>query len=61
VERFLLSCPTYAHERWVLEKSIKHKPDLKMLLGDGKASLTLNNYIKAMHRFNNELTQWKKA
>jgi hypothetical protein len=59
VEHYLLSCPAYAHERWALGKSTKNKPDLKTLLGDGKASLALNNYIKATHRFDNGLTQWK--
>jgi hypothetical protein len=57
VEHYLLNCPAYAHERWALEKAIKHKPDLKVLLGDGEASLMLNNYIKATHRFDNGLVQ----
>lgn len=51
VEHFLLHCPTYAHERWALEKSIKCKPNLKTLLGDRKATLPLKNYIHATHRF----------
>jgi ribonuclease HI len=51
VEHYLLGCPAYAHELWALEKAIKHKPDLKTLLGDHKAMLALNNYIKATHRF----------
>jgi hypothetical protein len=51
VEHFLLTCPAYAHECWVLEKSVKSKLDLKILLGNQKASLAMNNYIKATHRF----------
>ena len=51
VEHFLLICPAYAHEWWVLENSIKSKLSLKALLGNQKASLAVNNYIKATHRF----------
>jgi hypothetical protein len=39
VEHFLISCPTYAHECWALEKTIKCKPDPKTLLGDHKAAM----------------------
>jgi hypothetical protein len=53
VEHYLLHCPVYAHERWALEKAIKCKPNLKTLLGDGKATLALKNFIKASHRFEN--------
>jgi zinc-binding in reverse transcriptase len=51
VEHYLIHCPAYTHEQWVLEKAIKRKPDSKTLLGDHKSTLTLNNYIKDMHRF----------
>jgi hypothetical protein len=57
VKHYLLNCPAYTHEQWALEKSIKHKLDLKVLLGDGEAPITLNNYIKATHRFDNGLAQ----
>jgi hypothetical protein len=52
VEHFLLHCPAYAHERWVLEKAIKSKPSLKILLGNSKTAQALGNYIEATHRFN---------
>ncbi|KAI0262978.1 hypothetical protein BGY98DRAFT_897936, partial [Russula aff. rugulosa BPL654] len=51
VKHYLLHCPTYTHEQWTLEKAIKCKPDLKMLLGNYKTTLALKNYIKATHRF----------
>jgi ribonuclease HI/exonuclease III len=51
VEHYLLKCPTYAHERWALEKSLKSKPTIKTLLGDRTATVALAKYIKATHRF----------
>jgi hypothetical protein len=53
VEHYLLHCPIYAYKRWALEKAIKYKPNLKTLLGDGKAMLVLKNFIKASYRFEN--------
>ena len=32
IEYFLLHCPAYAHERWVLKKAMKGELELKMLL-----------------------------
>jgi len=52
IEHYLLHCPAYAHERWVMEKSLKRKLDMKTLLGNPKVMLVLKNYIKATHRFN---------
>ena len=54
VEHYLLRCPVYAHERWAMEEFLKRKLDLKMLLGDHKATLMLKNYIEAMHRFDQQ-------
>ena len=50
VEHFLLQCPVYAHERWLLEKAIEEKPDLKILLGNPKYTLALKNYLEATSR-----------
>jgi hypothetical protein len=51
IEHFLLWCPIYAHERWALEKAVKCKLNLKILLGNKTAILPLKSYIKATNRF----------
>ncbi len=57
IEHYLLYCLSYAHKRWVMEKSLKRKPDMKTQLGNPKAMLTLKNYIEATHRFNPQIIQ----
>jgi len=57
VEHYLLYCPAYAHERWVMEEYLKRKPDVKTLLRDPKVALMLKNYIEAMHRFDPQTNQ----
>ena len=54
VQHFLLECPGYAHERWMLKKRFsgrKKALTLENLLGDAEAILPLTNYISASHRF----------
>lgn len=54
VRHFLLHCPSYAHERWALEKRLKKNRialNLENLLGKAEAILPLANYINATHRF----------
>ena len=53
IQHFLLYCPSYAHERWALEKAIRCKPNMKTLLGNQKSAPVLKNYIFATHRFDN--------
>jgi hypothetical protein len=51
---FLLDCPSYAFECWVLERQVKRKKKiitLKMLLGDLDLALLLVNYIDGTERF----------
>ena len=50
---FLLDCPSYAFERWVLERQVKKKKimTLEMLLGDPDLVLPLANYIDGTERF----------
>lgn len=54
VRHFLLHCPSYAHERWSLEKSLnkinKHLT-LENLQGESEAIVPLTNYIDTTHRF----------
>lgn len=54
VAHYLLECPIYAHERWILAKRLskRGKPmTLKNLLGDDEAYIPLANFINASHRF----------
>jgi hypothetical protein len=53
IEHFLLSCPSYAYERWNLARHAekKHKPlTIKTLLGDKEFVLPLAMYIQATGR-----------
>jgi len=43
--------------RWAMEEYLKRKPDVKPLLGDPKATLTLKNCIQATHRFDLQTNQ----
>ena len=55
---FLLSCPTYAFERWALERQVKKKKKnltLEALLGDLDLALPLTNYIDGTSRFKQSL------
>ena len=54
IAHYLLTCPSYAYERWALACQAKknHKTmSLKMLLGDPKMVIPLANFIDATHRF----------
>lgn len=54
VRHFLLECPIYAHERWILEKGLRKGNKALMmrnLLGDAESIGLLINYINATHRF----------
>jgi hypothetical protein len=54
VRHFLLECPIYAHERWILKKRLSGKKKaltMRNLLGDEEAIIPLSNYIHASHRF----------
>jgi len=51
---FLMECPIYAHERWILEKGLKKNRKALMmrnLLGDAESIGLLITYIGATHRF----------
>ena len=54
VKHFLLYCPGYAHERWLLGKHLKKKNlelTIDNLLGNAEALIPLTNYINSTHRF----------
>ena len=54
VEHYLLSCPSYAHERWTLEQQAKKRSKpltMEVLLGDKHLIKPLANYIEATQRF----------
>ena len=54
VEHFLLCCPSYAHERWDLERQAKklRKPlTLGSLLGHPEMAIPLAKYLGATSRF----------
>jgi ribonuclease HI len=54
VRHFLLECPIYAHERWILAKRLsgrKKTMTLRNLLGDEEASAAISNFIHASQRF----------
>ena len=54
VTHFLLHCPTYAHERWTLEKCLRKNKlalTLENLLGATEALEPLATYINTTHRF----------
>ena len=54
VRHFLLECPIYAHERWILEKGLRKSNKalmLRNLLGDAETISLLITYISATHRF----------
>jgi hypothetical protein len=55
---FLISCPSYAFERWALERQVKKKKKsltLETLLGDPDLALPLANYIDGTERFKQTL------
>lgn len=57
IEHFLLTCPGYAYERWVLEKRLRKRNKeltLENLLGDKEAMVPLAVYIEATKRFDNK-------
>ena len=52
---FLLTCPTYAYERWTLAcltRKARKLLSLEMLLEDPSMVIPLAKYIAATHRFN---------
>ena len=54
-EHFLLQCPIYAHERWLLlNQASGSTPKLKKLLTSQKLLTLLANYIEATGRFDLE-------
>jgi hypothetical protein len=51
---YLLHCPSYAFERWALERHVQKKQKailLKTLLGDLDLAIPLANYIKGTNHF----------
>ena len=51
---FLLHCPSYMHERWLLKRHVqkKRKPMmLEALLGDPDLVIPLANYIDGTNHF----------
>jgi hypothetical protein len=54
IHHFLLTCPTYAHERWPLTQVCKGAPTLKKLLSDNISTALLLKYIEATHRFDKQ-------
>ena len=61
--QFLLSCRSYAFERWALERQVKKKnsPTLETLLGDPDLGLSLANYIDGTGRFKQLLCEQPHA
>ena len=54
VSHFLLHCPGYAHERWILDQRVRKKNkslSKESLLGTPELIKPLANFIKASHRF----------
>jgi ribonuclease HI len=54
IRHFLLTCPSYVHERWILEQKAKkgHKSlTLETLLGNPDMAILLANFIDATERF----------
>jgi hypothetical protein len=54
VRHFLLECPGYAYERWVLERRLRKRQKemtIENLLGDAEAIVPLTNFISASGRF----------
>jgi hypothetical protein len=48
VKHFLLHCPSYTHERWILEKRLRKRNKaltLENLLGDAEASVVMNYVV----------------
>jgi len=55
VQHYLLDCPKYAHERWMLLKHCKMRsPKMKDLLNNTKLIILLANYIHATKRFDQD-------
>jgi hypothetical protein len=52
IQHFLLSCPSYAPERWALAQAAKKKKRLSMetLLGDREMIIPLASHIDVTHR-----------
>ncbi len=54
VRHFLLECPIYTHERWILARRLSSRDrelTLENIMRDEEAFLSLSNYINASHRF----------
>jgi hypothetical protein len=54
VRHFLLECPGYAYERWVLERQLRKRQKemtIENLLGNAEAIVPLTNFISASGRF----------
>jgi hypothetical protein len=54
IEHFLLLCPSYAHERWALErqaKKLRRHLTMETILGKPEMVHPLANYIDATQRF----------
>lgn len=57
VKHFLLDCPIYAHERWILGKWCRKRNKaltLENLLDNGEAIIPLTNFIHASLRFTSD-------
>ena len=52
IQHFLLTCPSYAYERWPLKQKLRKTPTVKDLLANQKLTLHLLNYIDATRSFN---------
>ena len=58
VMHFLLECPIYAHERWIMEKGFRKANKVLMsrnLLGDAEVIGLLISYISATHHFSSNI------
>jgi len=54
VRHFLMECPIYAHERWILAERLRRRNKvmtLEALLGEEEAAIPLSNYTTASLRF----------
>jgi ribonuclease HI len=54
VRHFLMECPIYAHERWILEERLSRRKKVltfETLLGEEEAAIPLSNYITTSLRF----------
>jgi hypothetical protein len=59
VTHYLLICPGYAHERWLLREEankLSKRLSLEVLLGDPNLTIPLANFIDSTHRLKSAST-----